>query len=336
MSLDATPQWYLEAEGRRTGPYSAEQIEAMLRDGQLQPNAQVSGRGLRGPARASEFIEAIRLRRQNQAQPRGTPQAAIQPPPRPEGLGERRRGADRASTPSTDPTADLFDALQHIRERQSLQQNHAHRPIEAQDESWGDRLRARGLPGPAVLVASLAALLGLSVWGLNEWLGSAGKSLQNPKSASSDAPSASSNSLSGAEPSMAGRNSSPSSSVPADSLRPVRPSTAAGFDTSARARAVLPSVRSVPPPSRGQNGPQVDRDIEIPPALLERLHGEAQDAQEARANPDARNDDRDRDEREAADRDSPPAGDVNPNGSSDASSEGNPGSSDGVAPAPVE
>ncbi len=333
MSLDATPQWYLEAEGRRTGPYSAEQIEAMLRDGQLQADARVSGRGLRGPARASEFIEAIRLRRQNSLQKQNQSSVALQPPPRPEGVGERRRDADRGSAPSTDPTADLFDALQHIRERQTLQQNQAQRITPAEDETWGDRLRARGLPGPAVLVASLAAILGLSVWGLNQWLGSAEKSAKTQAN-TSEGSGQSSGSQTASEKGLAGRSNAPAPASAAESLRPVRPSTAAGFDTSARARSVLPVVRSVPPPSRGQGGPQVDRDIEIPPALLERLQGEAQDAQEARPNPDARSDDRE--ERDSADRDALPASDGNSPNPGDANSENNPSAQDGVAPTPVE
>ena len=335
MSLDATPQWYLEAQGRRTGPYSAEQIEAMLRDGQLQADALVSGRGLRGPARANEFIEAIRLRRQASSQKQNQSPVALQPPPRPEGVGERRRDVDRASAPSTDPTADLFDALQHIRERQTLQQNQAQRMVPAEDETWGDRLRSRGLPGPAVLVASLAAILGLSVWSLNQWLGSAEKSAKTQSNASEGASQASGSPTS-SEKGLAGRSNAPSPASATESLRPVRPSTAAGFDTSARARSVLPAVRSVPPPSRGQGGPQVDRDIEIPPALIERLQGEAQDAREARPNPDARADDRDRDERDSADRDALPAPDGNAPSPGDANPENNPPAQDGVAPTPVE
>jgi hypothetical protein len=335
MSLDATPQWYLEAEGRRTGPYSAEQIEAMLRDGQLPPDALVSGRGLRGPARANEFIEAIRLRRQTQSQKRAAGPAAIQPPPRPEGVGERRRGTDRETAPSTDPTADLFDALQHIRERQTLQQNQTQRLIPAENETWSDRLKARGLPSPAVLVASLAALLGLSVWSLNQWLGSAEKSAKTQANSTEGASSSSGNPTF-PEKGSAGRSAGSSPAMSAESLRPVRPSTAAGFDTSARARTVLPSVRSVPPPSRGQSGPQVDRDIEIPPALLERLQGEAQDAQEARPNPDARNDDRDRDERDEGDRDALPPAESNPANAGEAPQDGNSAPQDGVTPAPVE
>jgi hypothetical protein len=335
MSLDATPQWYLEAEGRRTGPYSAEQIEAMLRDGQLQADARVSGRGLRGPARASEFIEAIRLRRQNSSQKQNQGPAALQPPPRPEGVGERRRDADRGSAHSTDPTADLFDALQHIRERQTLQQNQAQRITPPEDETWGERLRARGLPGPAVLVASLAAILGLSVWSLNQWLGSTEKSAKTQSNAT-EGTSQASGSPTYSENGLTGRSGAPSTASNTESLRPVRPSTAAGFDTSARARSVLPAVRSVPPPSRGQSGPQVDRDIEIPPALLERLQGEAQDAREARPNPDARSDERDRDERDSADRDALPASDGNAPSPGDANPENNPPAQDGVAPTPVE
>lgn len=335
MSLDATPQWYLEAEGRRTGPYSAEQIEAMLRDGQLQADARVSGRGLRGPARASEFIEAIRLRRQNSSQKQNQGPAALQPPPRPEGVGERRRDADRGSAHSTDPTADLFDALQHIRERQTLQQNQAQRITPSEDETWGERLRARGLPGPAVLVASLAAILGLSVWSLNQWLGSTEKSAKTQSNAT-EGTSQASGSPTYSENGLTGRSGAPSTASNTESLRPVRPSTAAGFDTSARARSVLPAVRSVPPPSRGQSGPQVDRDIEIPPALLERLQGEAQDAREARPNPDARSDERDRDERDSADRDALPASDGNAPSPGDANPENNPPAQDGVAPTPVE
>ncbi len=335
MSLDATPQWYLETEGRRTGPYSAEQIEAMLRDGQLQADALVSGRGLRGPARANEFIEAIRLRRQTQSQKRAAGPAAIQPPPRPEGVGERRRGNDRETTPSTDPTADLFDALQHIRERQTLQQNQAQRLVPTVDETWGDRLKARGLPSPAVLVASLATLLGLSVWGLNQWLGSTEKATKSQANATEGTSSSSGNPTS-LEKGSASRSAGSSPAMSSESLRPVRPSTAAGFDTSARARTVLPAVRSVPPPSRGQSGPQVDRDIEIPPALLERLQGEAQDAQEARSNPDARNDDRDRDERDAGDRDALPPAESNSPNASESPQDGNSAPQDGVTPAPVE
>ena len=174
MSSPLPPEWYLEIEGKRSGPFTAEQVEGFLQDREILARHQVfSPRRPDQRMSAGEFVEALKHQREKtvgaSGAPRGVPPGppkAFHPPNKPRSMDERTGIIQANKAAAADPTQHLFDALQAVRERQV--QTKLSAPTEAE---WGTLARTQpARRSQLTLILTLAALLGVSVWGLNRLL----------------------------------------------------------------------------------------------------------------------------------------------------------------------
>ena len=182
MSTALPPEWYLEIEGRKSGPYTADQIEGFLKDREILPRHRVfSPRRPDQLMTAGEFVSAIQHQRQMSAggataTPPSKPRA-FQPPNKPQDMDERTGIIKVDTAARADPTQHLFDALQAVRERQT--QAKLNPPA---DLEWGSLARTTpARRSQLLLTATLTSLLAVSVWGLNRLLQRGPASIERPE-----------------------------------------------------------------------------------------------------------------------------------------------------------
>jgi hypothetical protein len=109
-SSGTAPEWFLKVEQTQTGPYTAEQIVSLLREGEILPHHQVTCARLQGKwITANELAHAFGAR-----SPR-----PFMPPPRPDDIGEVTGFIERKLAEQEDPAHALFEALQVAREKRS-------------------------------------------------------------------------------------------------------------------------------------------------------------------------------------------------------------------------
>ncbi len=254
MSSDTAPEWYLEIAGKRTGPFSVEQVQGLLRESQISSDTRISGRGLRGPVVVGEFLAAIELRKKSGAVAQGRG-ASFSPPPRPDGIEERRARSPEAierTRVGFDPAQDLFDALQQVRERQNLQQQRKLQPLSEDDPGAA---RAVRIPPQAILTAALALILIVAVWGLTRLTSSPAPGTDLLQ-ASRGGPKEGTASPAGSGPAPA---SAPAAAVAP--LTPAKPNLNLFGNVQVKPRTVLsPQILNNQAPPLRRN--EVDRDIE--------------------------------------------------------------------------
>ena len=157
MNPESLPEWYLDIEGTRSGPYTTHQIEGFLSDGEILPRHRViSSRRPGQSVSAGDFVAALHHHYQE-----NPGNAVFQPPPRPQDIHEKG-AAFQVDTTLNDPAHALFDALQVARERKT--QNKLNVP---HAKEWGMlSRREKRIPTQLWLIAALGSVLWISVWGV--------------------------------------------------------------------------------------------------------------------------------------------------------------------------
>jgi hypothetical protein len=155
MAADTAPAWFLELQGRKVGPYTIDQIEGLLRDGEIPADQKTTADYLNG--------RWIGVQDLIQAYHRGQDQVArghFEPPPKP-------APSDQAPLERRveDSTTELFSTLQMARDRKNAQRAQAQGEVDPSE--WGQLARpGRRIPSQAYLIAALGALSGLMLWGV--------------------------------------------------------------------------------------------------------------------------------------------------------------------------
>jgi hypothetical protein len=236
-------QWFFEVLGKRSGPYSTEQILELYRSGQL---------GL-----------GVKLIPQSRDQQEMTLEELIglsqfQPPPKPE---ISKDDAPHAVSPSGDPTMSLFDALQAAKDRKaqasgtSSNSNFVPQSGNYGVQSSESSASSSGFPFPELspgMWIALASVLGVTLggWGIYSFI--------MKRSSNGDAQVASGSATSPKEPVAA--QSSPAQQ---SGRAPASPAT-----TTTAPQAAPAAARPVPisPSSLTSTLPRITRPIVQPPA----------------------------------------------------------------------
>jgi|GEM_PF-2154412 len=151
MSQDQSSGWFLDVDGQKTGPFHLDHVLGLIRDRELLPHHKVTALHLNGHwYRVQDLIDAHAA----ESAPAAAQSIPFQPPPRPMSI-ENPGVLDKKS----DPIANLFDALQAIKERKPT------RPPEVKVK----RDRAPVGPRVPVLVVTVLVCVGL-VWAMINFL----------------------------------------------------------------------------------------------------------------------------------------------------------------------
>lgn len=164
------PEWFLDLDGNKAGPYTAEQIETFLSEGEILSRHRVfSTRMGSNTVTVGEFVGALQIQRA-QASSRPIHRDHFTPPPRPAedatSLRIQRPTAAELNEPieelSRDPAEDLFEALQALRDR-----NVQNKPLEMPTENWGSSAQPHFRIGRSAWLMAAAVSIGCTVvWGL--------------------------------------------------------------------------------------------------------------------------------------------------------------------------
>lgn len=157
--VPSTAEWYLHVKGHQSGPFSAEQVVGLLQDREIPPEQLVTSQRLHG--RSIPVSQLATLLAAGSTQ--------FDPPPRPDMVVNENLNEPMLSSPVADPTRDLFDTLQAVKERRSA--GHS-------TESFVPYLRpTRGVTQQAGLLAALVAIAGGAIWGSVQLLSSPATSM---------------------------------------------------------------------------------------------------------------------------------------------------------------
>ncbi len=162
MNSVSPPEWYLDIEGARSGPYTTDQIEGFLKEGEILPRHRViSSRRPGQSVSVGDFVTALHQHKLKASPEVSEVSASFQPPPRPQDIHEKS-GLIHIDAALNDPAYALFDALQVARERKM--QN---KLVTPSAKEWGAlSRRERRIPAQVWLIAALTSVLWISVWGV--------------------------------------------------------------------------------------------------------------------------------------------------------------------------
>src|SRR5437868_13821582 len=107
MGLQQTPEWFLETQGRKSGPFSIDEIRQLYESGQVDAQSRMGTESMRGQAVLVRDYFA-----QNAS-------SLFQPPPRPSELPKAGDLPIPEVSEHTNPALSLFEALQVSRERKA-------------------------------------------------------------------------------------------------------------------------------------------------------------------------------------------------------------------------
>ncbi|MCM2279432.1 MAG: DUF4339 domain-containing protein [Oligoflexia bacterium] len=145
MNQDFEPIWHVEAEGRKSGPYTLDKIQELFVAGKLRPKDRVTA-----PHLGNRWIT---VQEASEAYLRRTATGTISLPPRP----TEAPAAVQPKQPGADPVLGLFDVIQHAKSRQAIS-----RP--SLDSIKGATVgRKSRIPGQAWLILSVTAVLAVSI-----------------------------------------------------------------------------------------------------------------------------------------------------------------------------
>jgi hypothetical protein len=164
---ESIAEWFLEVEGNKTGPYTAEQILGLLTDGEILSHHRITSERV-----GNEWITAAELASVLQKDST-TPQTeqtkeipgpgTFQPPPRPADI-EKPRDTELTTDNSPDPAISLFDTLQVARDRKA-----AKFAPPAPAAEWSKISKPRWKPKPQFwFILGSSIFLILAVWGLTK------------------------------------------------------------------------------------------------------------------------------------------------------------------------
>ncbi len=286
MSSDL--EWYLNVEGKQTGPLTAKEIVDRVRAGKIPATSQVTAARMGGDwVTAQDLIDAYdelysKKTPSNPARPitpmeepggpmgfgsdatQASPFAStgdpnFNPPPRPTEHLERSKiitlNREDLEDRPPDPTEALFQAIQAVREKsaqKSAGQASLATPLSSSKDSWGQLQRPsqNRIPPQFLFIATLAGILGVMVYGAFAILG--GKKESAPAGAPvADAPPPS-------RPAAPVRQSSGSGLLNADGSG----QSAARTEPPVR---VAPAPRPATQPIRRERTPLDDRDSRLEP-----------------------------------------------------------------------
>lgn len=191
-------EWYLEIGGKQSGPHAAKEIVDLVRAGRIPANAQVTAARMSGDwVTAKDLVDAYDELYQKTSVPkpslseatsiihRATPVAGSDPdfraPPRPTEQLEATKNItfnrdDRDHT--TDPTEALFQAIQAVREKSNVKATTTTNATLASGNTGilqrpvqGLRSSRSRIPPQLVLIATLAAIFGVTLYGITILLG---------------------------------------------------------------------------------------------------------------------------------------------------------------------
>jgi hypothetical protein len=172
MVEGTTPDWYLEVEGRKTGPFTTEQILGLLKEREIPETARIIS-----TQTDSDWFTVGALAQQSAphslsgANPSSKP---FVPPPRPAEL----QPSSNVPPPETQaatakPELSLMDALRVTKERRA----HSHatgskhpESDEADEHSFTPLKALRTIPRQAWWIAATAALLVVATWSMTRFV----------------------------------------------------------------------------------------------------------------------------------------------------------------------
>lgn len=233
MGNQNLPEWHLELEGKRYGPYRLDQLQELLRSGKISPDHRVVS--IHPGGRALSVRELLK----------SASTGGFEPPPRPaEPEDSSEQTIQSPLWRDTDPTRDLFDALQASRERKTPS-----RPSGAEDWAPGVENSFKGVSPQAWLIGGITLFLGATVWGINGFLNQ-----QSPETAQNDTDSSRKDSSRTDTRSAAQSRPKLPSSAKAPAVRvpspppPAPPSLRSGLAPAPRSVAPPPPPPPPPPP----------------------------------------------------------------------------------------
>ena len=154
-------EWFLDLNGKKAGPYTVEQVQALVQEGEVHGQIRATSERLN-----QEWITVAELIVAFEAAVKGSdatgPSTHSQPPPRPtENLETVTVIATSSGGSFNDATQGLFDALQSAKERKA-----AAKLAPAPQEEWGSLQRPqRKIPGQLWMIVALVLVLGTAIYG---------------------------------------------------------------------------------------------------------------------------------------------------------------------------
>lgn len=187
MSMERTPapQWYLEVEGKRAGPFDLGQIQGLLADGEILPNTPVSQSPDTGPwlkaadlAAANGDHQAIEHPAESSSPSVLTATTVSTSGAAGSGSGHLpNRPSDGVSLEPThrkpegeDTTTQIFDVLQAMKDRKMAKKLTAPHPQEWGQLARGASASSRRLPPQVLVIGAIASFLCISLWGVSRIL----------------------------------------------------------------------------------------------------------------------------------------------------------------------
>ncbi len=130
MHLTSSSEWYLKIGSNTAGPYTVQQIQTLLEDGDIQPFHKVTSTETKGEwMEAQELVLSFKAHQQAQDEANKkrkaqrelelTQSADFHAPDRPSDIGKAADGSRVLLDPSKDPALSLFETLQAVREKKS-------------------------------------------------------------------------------------------------------------------------------------------------------------------------------------------------------------------------
>jgi hypothetical protein len=277
MDLDKSQELFLEINGKKTGPFTVDQIEALLRERELTPQQKITSNQLDGKwISIQDLLDKLG----------SSTTSGFKPPPRPLDINQPTQ---KDITIKNDPVLSLLAALQADRERKETQAAKAAATAIAALTPVQEKKR---FPLPILLISVTAIFITIFSWGLIQLSGITDKVGPSPAVMEASKPRLTEHPQGGPKPSTA---------TPVQAVRP----------TSTPKPTTKPTVRT-PPPARATAGPPIpDRNRDRDDRRDRYARDRDERDRDERDREERDRDERDRDER---DREQDPRGDATPEG----------------------
>ena len=147
-----SPEWFLNENGKRTGPFTAAQLQAFFEQNKISHTSQVSSSHMGGNwISIQELIHGTPAA----SKPSPTPASDFHPPPRPS--FSKEHGPIPPPIERPDPLLSLFDALQAAKERKATTPTRLETPGITELDSFK-------IPSFLWVVASVGTVIGVTCW----------------------------------------------------------------------------------------------------------------------------------------------------------------------------
>ncbi len=172
-------EWYLKIGSNQVGPYTVEQIQKLMEEGEIRPSNRVTSSELKGAWISTQELLTTYEQTRTEAAAKATEEEAkrittrqtshsqqnspFSPPLRPLEIG-KISGFHPTSDPINDPALSLFETLQAVKERKSTSKISV-TPLEAEQIGFLGKIK-KILPSQAWVILALTTALGLFAWGM--------------------------------------------------------------------------------------------------------------------------------------------------------------------------